>query len=472
MPVRTFTLDASALAAAHCSGVLALHEAALGGTFSLAEEPPPAAGAPAVRHERVRVISISGPLQTRAQQHMCGFADGYDAIVSRVGSAFASAEVDAVVLDVLSPGGDAVGNLEAARRLRQIATESGKPLLAAVTMGYSAAYALASAAESIFVMPSGGVGSIGTIAVHVSEARALANEGLDVTILRSDPTKAMGHPAEALSEEARAELQRRVDTLGTAFRELVSEHRGLSAADLDELGARTRHGSAAVDGGLADGVGSLDDVVALAAVRAAERAAKKERDRDMAYSANFLSALGLPAGASDAAVEAATLPLLGLARFTLESTGAATPDAARGVMSARFEAAAAVPDLRARLDTAEREKLLEAAVRDRKLDPAQAWSWTVDAQGNKVRGFSAWAGPPRKNERGEEVGQTLGQLRADLDTRAPASFAASAQERRPGAGPAPADQVSRFASSEGVSPDIARQALEQVQAALRAQGQA
>jgi capsid assembly protease len=472
VPARTFTLNASALAAAHCSGVLALHESALGGTFSLADEAPPAAGAPAARRERVRVVSISGPLQTRAQQHVCGYADGYDAVVSRVGAALASADVEAVVLDVLSPGGDAVGNLEAARRLRQMAQDSGKPLLAAVTMGYSAAYALASAAESIFVMPSGGVGSIGTIAVHVSEARALANEGLDVTILRSDPTKALGHPAEQLSEEARAELQKRVDTLGAAFRELVAEHRGLTSADLDELGARTRHGSAAIDAGLADGVGSLDDVVALAAVRAAERAAKKERDRDMPYSANFLSALGLPAGASDAAVEAAALPLVSLARTTLESTGASTPDAARGVMSARFASAAEVPGLKAKLDAAEREKLLEQAVRDRKLDPAQAWSFTVNEAGEKVRGFSAWAGPPRQNERGEDVGQSLGQLRADLDTRSPAAFAASAQEHRPGAGPAPADQVSRFASSEGVSPDIARQALDQVQAALRAQGQA
>ncbi|WP_437590461.1 S49 family peptidase [Sorangium sp. So ce1000] len=422
MKLRTFKLDAHALAAAHCSGVLALHESAIGGTFSLAEEAPPAAGAPAARRERVRVVSISGPLQTRAEVHLCGYADGYDAIVSRVGAAFASTDVDAVVLDVLSPGGDAVGNLEAARRLRQMAQESGKGLLAAVTMGYSAAYALASAAEAIYVLASGGAGSIGTLAVHVSEARALKAEGLDVTILRSDPTKAMGHPAEALSEEARAELQRRVDTLGAAFRELVVEHRGLTASDLAELGARTRHGSAAVDAGLADGIGSLEDVIALAAARTAARARSGYNMTSSKLSAaNHLPSVlreeHRPAPDNDAALASSEGVDISVARQAREQ-----------VQAALRQSSPPSPLL------ASREEHHQA--------PARA------LVSDEVLAFETGANPSIVRMAREQVQAAL---------------------RRPSARPLPA--AAGLAAGEGVSPDVARQALDQVQAALRAQGQ-
>ncbi|WP_437600302.1 S49 family peptidase [Sorangium sp. So ce590] len=417
MKVRTFKLDASALAAAHCSGVLALHESALGGIFSLADEAPPVAGATPAARERVRVVSIAGPLQTRAQHHMCGYADGYDAIVSRVGAALSSADVDAVVLDVLSPGGDAVGNLEAARRLRQIAKDAGKPLLAAVTMGYSAAYALASAAEAIYVLASGGVGSIGTIAVHVSEARALALEGLDVTILRSDPTKAAGHPAEPLSKEARAELQKLVDMFGASFRELVSEHRGLSAADMDEFKARTRHGVAAVDAGLADGIGSLEDVVDLAAVRAVTRTRK---GHSMAFSSRLQAAHSAPPVNREEHRQAPALAAetgvdLSIARQAIE----------------QVQAALQPPSL----PPANREEHRQA--------PARA------VVSDEVMAF--------------ETGASLSVVRMAREQVQAALQPPSAR---------PVASVAALASSEGVSVDVARQALEQVQAALRVQGQA
>ncbi|WP_434048058.1 MULTISPECIES: S49 family peptidase [Sorangium] len=421
MKLRTFKLDAHALAAAHCSGVLALYEAALGGTFSLAEEAPPAGGAPAAGRERVRVVSISGPLQTRAEVHMCGYADGYDAIVSRVGAAFAFADVDAVVLDVLSPGGDAVGNLEAARRLRQMAQESGKPLLAAVTMGYSAAYALASAAEAIYVLASGGAGSIGTLAVHVSEARALKAEGLDVTIIRSDPTKAMGHPAEALSEDARAELQRRVDTLGAAFRELVAEHRGLTSADLDELGARTRHGAAAVDAGLADGVGSLDDVIALAAARTAARA---RNGYDMT-SSKISAATHLP--------------------YVLREERRPAPDNAAALASSEGVDISVARQAREQVQAALRQSSPPSPLLASRDEHHQAPPRALVSE--EVLAFETGASPSIVRMAREQVQAAL---------------------RPPSARPLPSDAA--LAADMGVDEAVARQARETVQAAIKAQG--
>jgi len=65
--------------------------------------------------------------------------------------------VDALLLDIDSPGGESSGVFD-------------KPVWAVANdMAFSAAYALASAADKLFVSRTGGVGSIGVIAMHVDQ---------------------------------------------------------------------------------------------------------------------------------------------------------------------------------------------------------------------------------------------------------------------------------------------------------------
>lgn len=116
-----------------------------------------------------------------------------------------------------------------------------------------------------------------------------------------------------------------------------------------------------------------------------------------------------------------------LGRHALALTGAKTPDAARGTLEAWSRAASELSAVKEtakehqiKLEAIERTKLLEDAVKDGTIDPALAWSFTVDKDGQKIRSFSAWAGPP--NASGE--GQSIAQLRAFL----------SASVARPAAG--------------------------------------
>ena len=111
-----------------------------------------------------------------------------------------------------------------------------------------------------------------------------------------------------------------------------------------------------------------------------------------------------------------------LSRHVLALTGSRTPDAARGTLAAWQRSAGELVAARqsgaeslARLETIERTNVLESAVRAGTIDPALAWSWGVDAQGNKTRSFSAWAGPVNAAT-GE--GQSLAQLNAYLSASA------------------------------------------------------
>ena len=113
-PRRPFRLDATTLAMARASAVLALEPSAIGALFSLQASEPAMS-----RDERgVAVVSIMGPLSQRADEYDCGFGDGYDKITARVQRACDDASTRALVLRIDSPGGDVAGLQEAVRQMR------------------------------------------------------------------------------------------------------------------------------------------------------------------------------------------------------------------------------------------------------------------------------------------------------------------------------------------------------------------
>jgi signal peptide peptidase SppA len=138
-------------------------------------------------------------------------------------------EVHSILLEIDSPGGMAAGIPELADRIRAEA----KPIYA-FTQGEaaSAAYWLASASDAILATRSAEVGSVGIYVPFADQSRRFHQAGVEVDVIRSGRFKGMGLPGTSLSQEQRAELQRRVDQLGAQFRAHVVEHRGAEMADL------------------------------------------------------------------------------------------------------------------------------------------------------------------------------------------------------------------------------------------------
>ncbi|HBA7687831.1 TPA: S49 family peptidase, partial [Escherichia coli] len=128
---------------------------------------------------------------------------------------------------------------------------------------YSAAYAIASAADRIRVPRTGGVGSVGVIYVHCDMSRQMKDEGLNVTIITCGNRKAETSPLRPLSEAARSALQADIDAAGTLFIETVARNRGISADAVRALEARTLRADEGVQAGLADDVMSPDEAFSL-----------------------------------------------------------------------------------------------------------------------------------------------------------------------------------------------------------------
>lgn len=212
------------------------------------------------------VIPVRGVLEQRGSDWECGETCGYDTIEADILGALSDAGVGQGVLDVDSPGGDDPGMEQAILRIRAGVVALGKPLLGYVNeFAASAAVALmVGVCDAIYLPPSGRMGSIGELVVFGSEARRLAKEGVDIYVGRQPSGKAKPHPAEPLDEVGKERIDRMAAEAATRFFALVERCRGIPEATLRAWNGDTFTGAAAVETGLADGVGSLDEVIALA----------------------------------------------------------------------------------------------------------------------------------------------------------------------------------------------------------------
>lgn len=221
----------------------------------------PAARAPAPVSGKVAVIPIYGTLvrRTSGLEAESGLAS-YTGIAAQLDAALASPEVAAILLDIDSPGGESGGVFDLADRIR--AASQAKPVWAVANdMAFSAAYALASAATRVFVARTGGVGSIGVIAMHVDQSVKDAKDGVRYTAVFAGERKNDLNPHEPISDEAHAVLKAEVDRVYDLFVETVARHRGLDADAVRATEAGLFFGSNAVAAGLADAVGGFDDAL-------------------------------------------------------------------------------------------------------------------------------------------------------------------------------------------------------------------
>ena len=210
----------------------------------------------------IAVIPVVGSLvrRTVGLDPASGFTS-YAEIAGMVDAALADPSVEGIVLDIDSPGGEAGGVFELGERIR--AADAMKPVWAVASdTAFSAAYAIGCSASRLLVSRTGGVGSIGVIAMHVDQTARDAQQGYRYTPITAGDHKNDFSPHEKLGPEAHARLQAEVDRLYVMFVDHVAAMRTLDADAVRATEAGIYFGADAVTSGLADAVGSLDAVLA------------------------------------------------------------------------------------------------------------------------------------------------------------------------------------------------------------------
>lgn len=205
---------------------------------------------------RVAVIPIKGSLVNCAADwgYWCGIT-GYDEIRAQFDAALLEPEVAAIALYVDSPGGEVDGCFDLVDDI--YAARGTKPIWAiCAPHAYSAAYALASAADRITVPRTGGTGSIGVITMLVDLSEALKNVGISVHFVTHGARKAEEGRAQlqGVKRELLDRIQVEIDEVGEIFIATVARNRNMDAAKLRALEAGCLMGAAGVSAGIADAV--------------------------------------------------------------------------------------------------------------------------------------------------------------------------------------------------------------------------
>lgn len=202
----------------------------------------------------IAIIRIYGVLtkKTEAFDHILDMTS-YENIHEEIESALEDKSIETILLDIDSPGGEVNGVFDLADF---IYSARGKKRIIAIANddAYSAAYAIASSAEKVFVSRTSGVGSIGVIASHIDQSRFDEKQGIKYTTIFAGSRKNDLNPHEQMTSESLESLQKEVDRLYEMFVQLIARNRNLSIQAIKSTEAGLYFGEKAVEIGFADGV--------------------------------------------------------------------------------------------------------------------------------------------------------------------------------------------------------------------------
>ena len=174
--------------------------------------------------------------------------------------AFRKGKPAAVALEINSPGGSPVQSSLIGARIRRLSEETGVPVHAFTEdVAASGGYWIAAAADEIWADPSSILGSIGVISAGFGAHVFLQRQGIERRVHTAGKSKSMLDPFRPETEEDVARLDRLLGQLHDTFIAQVKARRGGKlAANPDLFTGEVWIGQAAVDQGLADGVGHME----------------------------------------------------------------------------------------------------------------------------------------------------------------------------------------------------------------------
>lgn len=202
----------------------------------------------------VAVVPVTGPIFRYANlfTEISG-ATSVDVLATDFRSALDHPDIRGIVLEIDSPGGQVAGISEFAEQVRA----ASKPVVAYISdLGASAAYWIASAAGRVVIRDTAVAGSVGVVATL---RKGKKDDTIEIVSSQSPKKR-----PDLDTEEGLAELRKVIDDIAQVFVERVAIYRGFNVEHvLEHFGqGGVLVGAGAVRAGLADELGSLEQVIA------------------------------------------------------------------------------------------------------------------------------------------------------------------------------------------------------------------
>ncbi len=212
--------------------------------------------------DNIAIVVASGTILDGTQK---AGAIGGDSTARLLRKARLDDKVKAVVFRVDSPGGSAFAS-EVIRQEILNLKEAGKPVVTQMgSYAASGGYWIAASTDYIVASPSTITGSIGVFGLFMTYEESLGHIGVSSDGIGSTELADFS-PARALSEGYNDFFQMGVEHTYGQFISLVANERGLELNRVDEIAqGRVWIGSTALELGLVDELGGLDEAIAKAA---------------------------------------------------------------------------------------------------------------------------------------------------------------------------------------------------------------
>lgn len=177
-------------------------------------------------------------------------------------------DIKAVVFRVSSPGGSAYISEQIWKEVNEL--KAVKPIV--VSMGDYAAsggYYIACAANKIVAERTTLTGSIGVFGVMRNLTGTFEKVGVTTDVVKTNTFADLGDDSRPMKEDEKALIQRGVEQTYDLFLTRCADGRGMTKAEIDSIGqGRVWTGEQALERGLVDQLGGIDDAVKEAALLA------------------------------------------------------------------------------------------------------------------------------------------------------------------------------------------------------------
>ncbi|QWC19654.1 signal peptide peptidase SppA [Halorubrum sp. 2020YC2] len=199
-----------------------------------------------IRRSQGRPSPLSGPGGATA-----------DDVVEQIGAADEDEDVEALLVELNTPGGEVVPSDD----IRRAAADFDGPTVAYATdTCASGGYWIASGCDELWAREASLVGSIGVVGSRPN-AKGLADKlGISYEQFTAGEYKDAGVPLKEIEEDEREYLQGIIDGYYEQFVETVSEGRDMDPDEIRATEARVYLGDEAAELGLVDELGTEDDV--------------------------------------------------------------------------------------------------------------------------------------------------------------------------------------------------------------------
>lgn len=213
--------------------------------------------------ENVAIIIASGEIQNGTKPP--GTIGG-DSIARLLRKARNDDSVKAVVLRVDSPGGSTFASEIIRNEVDEIKA-AGKPVVVSMSsLAASGGYWISMTADRIYATPYTITGSIGVLGMFPTFQRSLETLGITTDGVGTTLWAGEFRGDREMSEDAKALFQLVVNKTYDKFISNVATHRGIDKDEVDGIAqGQVWTGNEALDNGLIDEIGNIDDAIAAAA---------------------------------------------------------------------------------------------------------------------------------------------------------------------------------------------------------------